>query len=905
MKTETWVLLALGLGLSVSGLPAMAADANTAPAMAIGAHRVKGALNVIPRPERVEALLRASGKIPAGASRDQAQKAILLFNKRLQAGSDGWISPETRARALAREKAFAANTRTSKAAAKAVPVSCTVFALAVDFGGSDYYGYRLDDNTLAYTNTTGPLKGLIPRPPPDDNATIWYEPAQTADAAFYERLIFGYQGVGRIRMDLTDQDDGLPGINLAGYTVQDYYDHVAGSNNVALSGSVQGWVTVEHSEGYYGANNYYTGAHYGGAEVNGKVIPAAQLVEDALTAFMAAHPGYYNDTSTNAFWKQYDGNGDGIVDTCWIIHAGKGEEAGGGAQGDFAIWSHSSDMRNHASWPAGFKVYEGDPATTNDDIYAAPYTMQPENLDLGVLTEEFAHNFFGLPDLYTTDLENSIGFWSNLAGGSWAGPLPGSVPVGLCLWLKILAQTADGTFVNWHEPTYARYCTDPDEDIEIGRLEATPDGLFKGVRVSVPDIMVAVANPLGAGKAAYSGKDMNETDIILQRQIEIAPAAAGVFSFQFWCDIEADWDYGYFTVNGDILPDATHYLTDSNPHGNNLGWGLTGSKSGTMAFDLSAYKGQTVTIAFRYVTDQYETGAGWFLGNLVLDGVTNETFETAEAPSTFPAGWTNSNPGWGVAPQAVGYPNYYLVEWRTDSKYDRMLKTAHVYSQFDNDSSRIETTPCNIPGAVLYHRDSRYTTSYELYGDKWTDFPSYGPKYQLLLVDMNYRAPYLAVTGEFATVRLPDRSGSFDAALTLQPSQPFNIQGLAGVTDGGDWAILSRPAIKNFSDSKGYYAGFYLTDPFDAFIYWNNIAGSCVIPARSNYSQRITHFNGSTHPAWYGIPFLGSLLGSGNPGADNAQHGVDITLLSKSTAGDRATLRFKGGVPASAQRKLT
>ncbi|NLE67793.1 MAG: hypothetical protein GX608_10255 [Lentisphaerae bacterium] len=468
-----------------------------------------------------------------------------------------------------------------------------------------------------------------------------------------------------------------------------------------------------------------------------------------------------------------------------------------------------------------------------------------------------------------------------------------------------MAQTSDGTFVNWHAPTYARDYADPDEDVEVGQLEDTPDDLVKGVRVSLPDTVRSITNPVGAGKAAYSGTGMNEADIVLQRSLDIGPDAAGVFSFDFWCDIEEDWDYGYFMVNGTNIPDATLFLTNGNPNGNNLGWGLTGKKNGTMAFDLSAYKGQTVTLAFRYVTDAYVTGAGWFLNNLVLDGVTNETFETAEAPSTFPDGWTNSSPGWGIAPQAIAYPNYYLVEWRADSKYDRMLRTAHVYSQIDDNGGRIEMTPCNIPGALVYYRDSRYATSYELYGDKWSDAPSYGPKHQLLVADMNYRAPYLAAAGEFATTRLPDRAGSFDAALTLQPSETFNLPGLAGITNGGNWIFLPRPAITNFNDAKGYYAGWYLTDPMDGFIYWNNIAGSCVIPAGNSYSQRITHFDGSTHPAWYGIPFRGSLLGSGNPGAANAQHGVDITLLSKSPSGDRATLRFRGGVPAAAERRLT
>ena len=41
-------------------------------------------------------------------------------------------------------------------------------------------------------------------------------------------------------------------------------------------------------------------------------------------------------------WQNYDGDGDGVVDNFTVIHAGMGQEGGGGQQGDFAIWSHAS-----------------------------------------------------------------------------------------------------------------------------------------------------------------------------------------------------------------------------------------------------------------------------------------------------------------------------------------------------------------------------------------------------------------------------------------------------------------------------------------------------------------------------------------------------------------------------------
>ncbi len=70
--------------------------------------------------------------------------------------------------------------------------------------------------------------------------------------------------------------------------------------------------------------------------------------------------------------------------------------------------------------------------------------MQPEHTDLGVLVEEFGHNFFGLPDLYTTDAQNSTGFWTEMGAGSWGGWLGGSVPVGMTLWFRQIATCGMG-----------------------------------------------------------------------------------------------------------------------------------------------------------------------------------------------------------------------------------------------------------------------------------------------------------------------------------------------------------------------------------------------------------------------------------------------------------------------------
>ena len=165
-----------------------------------------------------------------------------------------------------------------------------------------------------------------------------------------------------------------------------------------------------------------------------------------------------------------------------------------------------------------------------------------------------------------------------------------------------------------------------------------------------------------------------------------------------------------------------------------FGCGLTGSDSDFLQYDLTDYAGTTVDIRFSYVTDAFVNGAGWWLDNLTLDGVLIDDFETASLPDTFP-GW--SNDGWAVTPFSETHNQYYLVEWRNGTKYDQMVQTAYVTTDSGDNLWRVERVPYNIPGALVYFRNTGYSGTYNQ-TPNYTDPPSFGPKYQLLLVDMNY-----------------------------------------------------------------------------------------------------------------------------------------------------------------------
>ncbi len=121
----------------------------------------------------------------------------------------------------------------------------------------------------------------------------------------------------------------------------------------------------------------------------------------------------------------YDGDGvfnepDGYIDHFQAIHAGEGEEAGGGAQGADAIWSHRWYAYSTDQGKTGptFNKLGGVPLG-DSGMWIGDYTTEPENGGLGVFAHEFGHDL-GLPDLYdTAGGDNGTAFWTLMSGGSW------------------------------------------------------------------------------------------------------------------------------------------------------------------------------------------------------------------------------------------------------------------------------------------------------------------------------------------------------------------------------------------------------------------------------------------------------------------------------------------------------
>ncbi len=128
----------------------------------------------------------------------------------------------------------------------------------------------------------------------------------------------------------------------------------------------------------------------------------------------------------------------------------------------------------------------------------------------------------------------------------------------------------------------------------------------------------------------YSTPAGSEADLQIIADIALSGAAT-ILSFDTYFDIEDFWDYGFVQVSTDggatwvslnneyttfdHDPDAYPAIIDNLP-------GLTGWSNGwiNMAFDVSAYAGQSILIGFRYMTDWAFEFSGWWVDNIVIDG---------------------------------------------------------------------------------------------------------------------------------------------------------------------------------------------------------------------------------------------------------------------------------------------
>ena len=528
-----------------------------------------------------------------------------------------------------------------------------IFVIIAEFG---------DQIHPSYGGLAGPQHNQIPEPDRSmDNSTIW-QPDFNSD--HYRDMYFNQ--------------------------MLNYY-RMQSSGRYSFNGDVTEWVRVPYNEARYGAN--YCG---------GIVCSTTwYLIRDSINIWVADRlaEGMTLDQiraylSTFDVWDRYDADGDGnfdeadgYIDHFQIVHAGEGEETGGGAQGSNAIWSHRwyTAFQGLGVWGppgsmqggmefggAGTFAQEGGPNAVG--VWVGDYTIQPENGGLGVFAHEYGHDL-GLPDLYDTAgntcgsaCENSTGFWTLMSSGSYlnGGTTDiGSRPGDLGAWEKFQ--------LGWLNYDVA-FAGDTSKHI-LGPAEfntAAKQGLF----VVLPDKerVLELGTPFEGAMMWWSDAGDN-LDQMMTRSVDV-PAGSSTLTMQLNYNIEQDWDYAYVAVSTDggaswtNLPDLNGHTTNDSPNGQNFGNGITGISGGWVeaAFDMSAYGGQSVMLQLRYWTDGAVQGSGLLADAISLGGF----FDGAESGEN---GWTLNGFRATSGRELSFHFNAYVAENRQYVSYDTGLQT--------------------------------------------------------------------------------------------------------------------------------------------------------------------------------------------------------------------------------------
>ncbi|ADU49418.1 immune inhibitor A domain-containing protein [Intrasporangium calvum] len=757
----------------------------------------------------------------------------------------------------------------------------------------------------------GPLHNNIPNPADptkaEDNNSFWVE---DFSSEHFDKMLFTDEGITeRVRPDLTGPD-GEPGIDISGYTMKAMYEEMS-KGAYTVSGEATPWIEVDHSEGWYGATRcsendegeWEAGAYQGMQGHPDNPIGPGQLPIDAVNKLAEMDPDFP--------WADYDiedqgdidGDGnydepDGVIDHVVLVHAGADKSGGGGAEGTYAIWAHSSAVAGGAPIPG-------------TDLKLSNYIVQPEDSGVGVFAHEYGHDL-GLPDLYDTGSggDSDVDFWDLMSSGSHSGPIFQSMPTHMGLW--------DKWVLGWADPIQMNPGDDA-KSVVVGQNSRPLKGTADGVKINLPTKVVTLATPHSGDNMWWSNNDQDWARNTLTRTVDVPDATDA--KFWMWNDyvIEEDWDYGFVEVSTDggstwteqkVYDEAGVALTTadgySDPNGRMADYGgkkygLTGHTDGWEHhyIDLSGFAGQTVQVRLLIATDAAFLERGWFADDFSVTGAGATTWsddvesglgEWTAATSTFVSG-SPLGAGWVIDPGTSSRAQYYLVEWRNFDGFDEGLKYAYDTTYNDADGQwKVEKIKYNAPGALVWYRDTSYGNANHVLNNL-TALPSGGAKGGLLIVDSHYdplrRSGANGAADPSTLKNLPSRPQSSNAAFGLRPTYPFKECQLDA--NGAEVCNTFGPqaSVKTFTDDKGWVPGLEFRAGVGFF--WRDADASVVVPSYENtpYTTRIVDADGKPVTDLYGADFGFTVAGTGNPADSDAGYGTFVTV-AKQLFGNRA-----------------
>jgi len=635
----------------------------------------------------------------------------------------------------------------------------------VKLGKGKFVNYDVDRHEKVFTvlaefgtrtksphgGTPGPLHNQIPQPDrvydgsaTDDNTTIW---KPDFSRAHYLDLMFG-----------------------GGESFRDFYLKQS-NGRFDTSGDVSDWVTVPYNEARYGHNPV---PGDGTSEAEG----SWSFIGDSLQGWYAAQKAAgRSDAQIKSYLAQfdqvdrydYDGDGDfnepdGYIDHFQAIHAGEGEEAGGGAQGEDAIWSHrwyAYGTQFGKTGPTGNKAGGVQIGTTG--LWVGDYTTEPENGGLGVFTHEFGHDL-GLPDLYDTrGGDNGTGHWTLMSAGSWLGD--GTVDIGskpgyMGPWEKLQLGWLDVKTV--HHGTNTR--------VKLGPADRDGRNTPQAIAVNLPDKKVRTDynTPHSGTGEWWSGSD-DDLNTTLSRTVDLTGHTTASLSAWVQHQIEEGYDF----LHVEVSRDGGTTWTQVPPS-------LTGKADWTQrTWDLTPFAGSKVDVRFRYATDGAMHEAGAFIDDITItaDGATLLSDDAESDNGWVAKGFSRID---GSVTKSV--PQSYLAENRVYAGYDRYLRTGpYNFGWLDTRPDFVEHYPYQN-GLLVWFQDGTVSDN------NTSVHPGAG---QSLPVDAR-PAPIVFPNG----ARLGNRRQPFDATFGLEATDPVTFHRNGVAVD-----VPSQPAIPTFDDS--------------------------------------------------------------------------------------------------------
>ena len=542
------------------------------------------------------------------------------------------------------------------------------------------------------------------------------------------------------------------------------------NNTLSIHGKVIDWHQVDKQAAYYGVNNTW----------NGNDLRPGELVKDVLTE-AAKDPDF--DLSEFDKMDRYDHDDDGIynepdgvIDYLIVIHAGVGEDEGGGVLGADAIWAHRSSLDSQFEIP-GTSYTDEDGNIKSYRAY--DYTMNAEAGAPGAFCHEYGHDL-GLPDEYDTQNSNEpVSAWSLMSYGSWVGETKGTEPPSISPYGKQMLQNIYGG--GWQRQTVVNYedLTRWGKNFKLTPASADADML----RINLPSIEQEIVKPY-EGSSVYWGGSLKRSNASesMTTPLDLTNTTNPKLTFKTSYDIEEGWDYGSIQVRSANHPQWTCIkgnITRACDPGAVLQFedGISGTSDGWIdaEFDLSAYAGENIELKFKYSADPAYFGAGFFIDNILISDGENIVFtDDAESDSKFSLnGFVKTN---GIKVNQ----RYYLVELRDQSGVDEGLKHLKVNGKLISYD----------PGMVVWYAD-------ECYEDNWrTAHPGYG---FLGVVDAD-QTNVVRTDGKESHPATQDQFQMHDAAFSNKLGSKFII----GAGDGINYVDNYRRINRHFNDGYDY-----------------------------------------------------------------------------------------------------